>query len=37
MVMMNLNLTGKTALVTASVTGIGLAVAQQLCARGARV
>ena len=37
MAMMNLDLTGKTALVTASVTGIGLAVAQQLCARGARV
>lgn len=35
--MMNLDLTGKTALVTASVTGIGLAVAQQLCARGALV
>lgn len=37
MAMMNMDLTGKTALVTASVTGIGLAVSQQLCARGARV
>lgn len=37
MVMMNLDLAGKTALITASVTGIGLATAQQLCARGATV
>lgn len=35
--MMDLNLEGKTALITASVTGIGLATAQQLCARGATV
>lgn len=35
--MMNLDLTGKTALITASVSGIGLATAQSLCARGARV
>ena len=37
MVMMNLDLSGKTALVTASVSGIGLATAQGLAARGARV
>jgi len=37
MVMMNLDLNGKTALVTASVSGIGLATAQGLAARGARV
>lgn len=37
MAMMNLDLTGKTALITASVSGIGLATAQGLCARGARV
>jgi NAD(P)-dependent dehydrogenase (short-subunit alcohol dehydrogenase family) len=37
MVMMNLDLTGKTALITASVTGIGLATAQGLAARGAKV
>ncbi len=37
MVMMNLDLTGKTALITASVSGIGLATAQGLAARGARV
>lgn len=37
MAMMDLDLTGKVALVTASVTGIGLATAQQLCARGATV
>jgi NAD(P)-dependent dehydrogenase (short-subunit alcohol dehydrogenase family) len=35
--MMNLDLSGKTALVTASVSGIGLATAQGLAARGARV
>lgn len=37
MTMMDMNLDGKTALITASVTGIGLATAQQLCARGATV
>jgi NAD(P)-dependent dehydrogenase (short-subunit alcohol dehydrogenase family) len=37
MAMMNLDLSGKTALVTASVSGIGLATAQGLAARGARV
>jgi NAD(P)-dependent dehydrogenase (short-subunit alcohol dehydrogenase family) len=37
MVMMNFDLSGKTALVTASVSGIGLATAQGLAARGARV
>ena len=37
MTMMDLDLTGKTALITASVTGIGLATAQGLCARGASV
>src|SRR5215467_491222 len=37
MVMMNLDLSGKTALVTASASGIGLATAQGLTARGARV
>ncbi|HSH03265.1 MAG TPA: SDR family oxidoreductase [Anaerolineae bacterium] len=34
---MNLNLTGKTALVTASTTGLGLAAAQTLLAEGAHV
>jgi NAD(P)-dependent dehydrogenase (short-subunit alcohol dehydrogenase family) len=33
MTMMDMNIHGKTALITASVTGIGLATAQQLCAR----
>lgn len=37
MAMMDMDLTGKTALITASVTGIGLATAQQLCSRGAKV
>ncbi|MCX7669374.1 MAG: SDR family NAD(P)-dependent oxidoreductase, partial [Anaerolineae bacterium] len=37
MAMMDMDLTGRTALITASVTGIGLATAQQLCARGATV
>ncbi len=37
MAMMDLDLTGKTALITASVTGIGLATAQGLTARGAKV
>ena len=37
MTMMDLDLTGRTALITASVTGIGLATAQQLCSRGATV
>lgn len=37
MAMMDLDLTGKTALITASVSGIGLASAQGLAARGARV
>jgi NAD(P)-dependent dehydrogenase (short-subunit alcohol dehydrogenase family) len=37
MAMMNLDLSGKTALITASVSGIGLATAQGLCARGASV
>lgn len=37
MAMMNLDLTGKTALITASVSGIGLATAQGLAAQGARV
>jgi NAD(P)-dependent dehydrogenase (short-subunit alcohol dehydrogenase family) len=34
---MNLDLSGKTALVTAAVSGIGLATAQGLAARGASV
>lgn len=37
MTMMDMNLQGKTALITASVTGIGLATAQQLCSRGVKV
>jgi NAD(P)-dependent dehydrogenase (short-subunit alcohol dehydrogenase family) len=37
MTMMDLDLTGRTALITASVTGIGLATAQGLAARGASV
>ncbi|MFV0332646.1 MAG: SDR family NAD(P)-dependent oxidoreductase [Tropicimonas sp.] len=37
MTLMNLDLSGKTALITASVTGIGLATAQGLAACGARV
>lgn len=37
MTLMNLDLTGKTALITASVTGIGLATAQHLASCGARV
>lgn len=37
MAMMDMDLTGKTALITASVTGIGLATAQQLCSRGVKV
>lgn len=35
--MMDTNIQGKTALITASVTGIGLATAQQLCSLGATV
>jgi NAD(P)-dependent dehydrogenase (short-subunit alcohol dehydrogenase family) len=37
MTLMNLDLTGKTALITASVSGIGLATAQGLCKQGASV
>jgi NAD(P)-dependent dehydrogenase (short-subunit alcohol dehydrogenase family) len=37
MTMMDMNIEGKTALITASVTGIGLATAQQLCSRGVKV
>lgn len=37
MALMNLDLTGKTALITAAVSGIGLSTAQGLAARGASV